>query len=69
MKDFGTIKKQSTEKIRILYITSLLDKKGGAEKNLCDIVLNIDKHKFMPYVLAFKGGELTEELETRGINV
>ena len=23
----------------------------------------------MPYVLAFKGGELTEELETRGINV
>lgn len=58
-----------TEKIRILYVTTLLDKMGGAEKNLCDIVLNIDRYKFTPYVLAFKGGELTNKLKAKGIHV
>lgn len=52
--------------IKVLYIISLLGKKGGAEKNLCDLVQNIDKKEFTPYVLSLKGGELASELKEKG---
>jgi len=50
------------KKTKVLFITSLLDRMGGAEKNLCDLVLHLDKDKFTPSVLAFKGGYLTKFL-------
>ncbi len=55
--------------IRVAYVTSLLDKMGGAEKNLCDVVLNIDRKRFQPFVLAFVGGEVSRSLSEKGIPV
>jgi len=52
----------------ILFITSLLDRMGGAEKNLCEIVLHLDRKKYTPHVLAFKGGELSQYLSDKGID-
>jgi glycosyltransferase involved in cell wall biosynthesis len=57
------------KKIRVLFIITLLDRMGGAEKNLCDIVLNLNREKFEPCVLAFKGGHCTETLAARGVPV
>jgi glycosyltransferase involved in cell wall biosynthesis len=57
------------KKTKILFITSLLDRIGGAEKNLCEIVLNLNKDKFTPIVLAFKGGYLTKFLAGKKIAV
>ncbi len=57
------------KKINILFITSLLDRMGGAEKNLCDIVLHLNRDEFTPFVLAFKGGELTVMLAGQNIAV
>jgi len=34
---------------------------GGAEKNLVDVVLNLNPEEFTPYVLALKGGELHQQ--------
>lgn len=60
----------SSEKlIKVLFVTSLLDKPGGAEKNLCDIVLGLDRKKFSPHVLVFQGGELSNDLAKKGIPV
>ncbi len=42
---------------------------GGAEKNLCDIVLHLNRDKFIPYVLAFKGGVLTKFLSEKKVAV
>ncbi len=53
-------------KIKILYVISLLGKKGGAEKNLCDLVENIDKKRFTPYVISLVGGELANDLKEKG---
>lgn len=57
------------KKIKILFITSLLDRMGGAEKNLCEVVLHLNKNEFVPFVLAFKGGYLTKFLATEKIAV
>lgn len=61
--------RESSKRIKILFINSLLNQMGGAEKNLYDIVHNIDRSKFFPYVLAFRGGELTTSLLRHGIPV
>jgi len=58
-----------TQQIKVLFITSLLDRMGGAEKNLCEVVLHLNKDEFTPFVLAFKGGELTQYLADQEINV
>jgi len=56
--------------IKILFINSYLTgSMGGAEKIFCDIVLNIDRSKFSPYVLIFQAGELIHNLESNGIPV
>ncbi len=51
------------KKIKILFVITLLDKMGGAEKNLVDIVTNLNRQQFTPFVLVFKGGELTAYLQ------
>ncbi len=42
---------------------------GGAEKNLCEVVLHLNKDDFIPFVLAFKGGHLTRYLADKKIPV
>lgn len=64
----GSEKGLGVEKIKVLYITSLFGKMGGAERNIYDIVCNIDKNRFTPYVFCLKGGELVEEIKSKGIN-
>lgn len=56
-------------KIRILFITSLLANRGGAEKNFCEVLLGLDREKFEPSALVFQGGELTDQLRRQGIPV
>ena len=56
-------------KIRILFITSLLAKRGGAEKNFCDVLLGLDRGKFSPSALIFQGGELADQLRRQGVPV
>lgn len=63
----GSEKGLDVEKIKVLYITSLFAKMGGAERNIYDIVCNIDKNQFTPYVFCLKGGELVEEIKSKGI--
>ena len=55
------------DKIKVLYITTLFGKMGGAERNLYDIVTNIDRERFVPYIFCLKGGELVGEVTGRGI--
>ena len=61
--------KNNTPHIRVLYLITLLDRLGGAEKNLCDIVLNLNRKRFTPYVVVFKGGDVSSYLAERGIAV
>ncbi|OGP39016.1 MAG: hypothetical protein A2X93_07235, partial [Deltaproteobacteria bacterium GWC2_56_8] len=56
------------KKIKILFLTSLFGKMGGAEKNIYDIVLNIDRARFTPYVFCLKGGELVDDIRRKGID-
>jgi len=55
-------------KTKVLFITSLFAKMGGAEKNIYDIVGNIHKERFTMYVTCLKGGELIEDLKSKGIS-
>jgi glycosyltransferase involved in cell wall biosynthesis len=56
-------------KIRILFITSLLANRGGAEKNFSEILLGLDRRKFDPSALVFQGGEQSDHLRRQGIPV
>lgn len=55
------------EKIKVLYITSLFNKMGGAERNIYNIVCNINKMHFIPYIFCLQGGELVAKLNSKGI--
>jgi glycosyltransferase involved in cell wall biosynthesis len=59
----------SSEKINILFIITLLERMGGAEKNLFDVVSNLDQEQFHSYVVAFKGGDVLNHLKAKGFNV
>jgi len=56
-------------KIRILFITSLLANRGGAEKNFCEVLLGLDRWMFDPSALVFQGGEQSDLLRRQGIPV
>ena len=56
-------------KIRILFITSLLANRGGAEKNFCEVLLGLDRDMFDPSALVFQGGEQSDLLRLQGIPV
>lgn len=56
-------------KIKIVYILPSLDK-GGAERFIVDLILNIDRQIFDPTLLLFvRGGEWTKELKTNNVPV
>lgn len=55
--------------IRILFIISTLKRMGGAEKNLYDVVENIDPRNFISTVVAFQGGEMSNKLKSKGYDV
>jgi L-malate glycosyltransferase len=55
--------------IRILFVTSLLANRGGAEKNFCDVILGLDRRTFSPSALVFQGGDLSDHLVRQGIPV
>lgn len=61
--------KNISEPVNILYIITLFNKMGGAEKNLFDILSNIDKEKFSPHLMVFHGGELSDKIKQEGIPV
>jgi glycosyltransferase involved in cell wall biosynthesis len=56
-------------KTRILFITSLLADRGGAEKNFCEVLLGLDREKFDPSALVFHGGEQSDLLRRQGIPI
>ncbi|MBN1622153.1 MAG: glycosyltransferase family 4 protein [Endomicrobiales bacterium] len=53
---------------KILFISNLI-KIGGGERNLLDLVSNLDRDKFAPVVICPEEGPLTEELNKKGIQV
>lgn len=55
------------EKVKVMYITPLFGKMGGSERNIYDIVGNIDRERFIPYLVCLQGGELVEEIKSKGI--
>jgi len=58
-----------TDKVKIVYIMPTLDK-GGAERFLVDLILNLDLNKFSPTLILFKrGGSWAEELVAKNIPV
>ncbi len=56
------------KKIRILYISELVEM-GGGEKWLFSIIERLDKKRFLPILLCPKRGPLVFELEKRGVKV
>lgn len=50
------------EKIKICYVIGTLEV-GGTEKQLLQLIRRMDREKFMPVVIAFRGGVLKEEFE------
>jgi glycosyltransferase involved in cell wall biosynthesis/peptidoglycan/xylan/chitin deacetylase (PgdA/CDA1 family) len=67
-RSYGPLEGVRGDRVNVLYITSLFAKMGGAEKNIFDMACNIDKGRFTPHVICFKGGELVEDLRSRGID-
>ena len=57
------------KRIKILYIAPTLGQ-GGAERFLTDLLINLDKEKFSPYLLLFKrGGVWLSEITAENIPV
>lgn len=65
----NSIQKNISKPVNILFIITLFNKEGGAEKNLFNILLNIDKKKFSPHLCVFQGGELTDKIRQKKIPV
>lgn len=63
------VQMQRKEPRKILFIISRLMKMAGSEKNLFEIVLNLDKSKWTPYVWTLIGGPLSEEMKRHGVEV
>ncbi len=54
-------------KINILYLIDVFSGLAGAERNLHEIVKNINKEEFTPYVVALKEGDELATIEKLGI--
>lgn len=60
---------EKNKKIKIAYVLPSLDK-GGAERFLVDLILNLNKEIFDPVLILFKrGGEWEQELAAQNIPV
>ena len=51
----------------VLFLIDVLDKQGGAERNLFQIVQGLDRLCFRPMVCTFKSGRLFFDLKNKGI--
>jgi len=58
---------QELRRIRLVFLTSVLDSLGGSEKNIWDLVRNLPATRFQSYVLALKGGATLREIAKLGI--
>ncbi|MFH1062925.1 MAG: glycosyltransferase [Candidatus Omnitrophota bacterium] len=56
-------------KHNILFISSFGDLAGGGQRSLLLLLKNLDKSRFMPFVLVPESGELEKELLKLGIEV
>ncbi|MGE5308820.1 MAG: glycosyltransferase [Deltaproteobacteria bacterium] len=55
------------EKIHVLYITDMFHGKGGAEKNLVQLVRGLDRERYEPMVIVLNHGRLLKELRDEGV--
>jgi len=53
---------------RVLFLATVLDRMGGAEKNLLDVVTGLPRTRFLPEVAVLQGGGLCRELVRRGVS-
>lgn len=56
-------------KTRIAFVTYMLIKMGGAERNLYDLASHLSDNGYEPYVVAFIAGEVSHALAQKGIPV
>lgn len=54
-------------KVTVLYITDMFNGKGGAEKNLLQLVRGIDRSRYVPLVLCLHYGKLLSEIRAGNI--
>ncbi len=54
-------------RIRVLFLTSLLDTLGGSEKNIAVLVRHLPRDRFESYVFALKGGETLNAIKAEGV--
>lgn len=58
---------EQINKIKIVYILPTLDQ-GGAERFIVDLLLNLDRNRFLPTLILFKrGGAWLQELKDVGV--
>lgn len=56
-------------KTRIAFVTYMLIKMGGAERNLYDLASKLSHNGYEPYIVTFIAGEVAEALAAKGIPV
>lgn len=56
-------------KTRIAFVTYMLIKMGGAERNLYDLATNLSRNGYEPYIVTFIAGEVARDLAKKGIPV
>jgi len=58
---------QTVKKTQIVFLIDYLKHKGGAEKNLFDIVTGLDKEKFECIVMSMQSGDMLDQVRESGI--
>ncbi len=61
--------RNNKEKYKVLFISSFGDLKGGGQRSLLLLLRNLDKTKFISFVIVPKKGELEQEVAKLGIEV
>jgi len=56
-------------KVKILYLLDTLIEMAGSERNLLDIVTNLNRERFEPLVICMRGENMVERLRERNIEV
>jgi glycosyltransferase involved in cell wall biosynthesis len=53
----------------ILLLTDIFGKVGGAERNITQLMIGIDKDKFELYIACFLSGKLVESMKNKGFTI
>jgi glycosyltransferase involved in cell wall biosynthesis/peptidoglycan/xylan/chitin deacetylase (PgdA/CDA1 family) len=56
-------------KVKILYLLDTLIEMAGSERNLLEIVTNLNRDRFEPLVICMRGENMVEQLRERNIEV